>query len=426
MIAKTESVFKCLSSTIFARETRAFSSEYLLPNPVPGRRKNVIWNRFRPIKCIFEKVSWETKKTGANLPVSMYNKSDLPRCLWRASLRKERCIMNPITFPGLGITVQIDRVAFSIGSKPVYWYGIIIACGFLLAAGFAAHIAPKYGLTKDNVTDMLLFGLPLGIIGARIYYVIFYFSLYQNADGSVNWGEVVAIWDGGLAIYGGIIAAVTVVVVFSLVKKLSIGAFLDIGAFGLLIGQAIGRWGNFINQEAYGAEATLPWRMGLMVNGEYIYVHPTFLYESLWNLVGLLLLWQIARRWRKYDGQIFTMYVAWYGLGRFWIEGLRTDSLYFFGLTFFGTPIRTSQALAAISFLVAVIVLVYQLKFRTHSPEALFVNRRAAETAEAPAEAQPAAAPAAAMEPTEPEPEAPAAQTETTQDTTEETEKEKK
>ncbi len=333
--------------------------------------------------------------------------------------------MNPITFPGLGITIQIDRVAFSIGSKPVYWYGIIIACGFLLAAGFAAHIAPKYGLTKDNVTDMLLFGLPLGIIGARIYYVIFYFSLYQNADGSVNWGEVIAIWDGGLAIYGGIIAAVTVVVVFSLVKKLSIGAFLDIGAFGLLIGQAIGRWGNFINQEAYGAETTLPWRMGLMVNGEYIYVHPTFLYESLWNLVGFLLLWQIARRWRKYDGQIFTMYVAWYGLGRFWIEGLRTDSLYFFGLTFFGTPIRTSQALAAISFLVAVIVLVYQLKFRTHSPESLFVNRRAAETAEAPAEAQPAAAPAAAIEPTESEPEAPAAQPEPIQDTTEETEKEK-
>lgn len=295
--------------------------------------------------------------------------------------------MNPIVFPGLGITLQIDRVAFSIGSKPVYWYGIIIACGFLLAAWYGAHIAPKYGLTKDNVTDMLLFGLPLGIIGARLYYVIFYFSLYRNEDGSVNWGEVVAIWDGGLAIYGGIIAAVTTVVVFCLVKKLSIGAFLDIGSFGLLIGQAIGRWGNFINQEAYGGETTLPWRMGLMVNGDYIYVHPTFLYESLWNVVGFLLLWQIAKRWRKYDGQIFTTYVAWYGLGRFWIEGLRTDSLYFFGLKLFGQPIRTSQMLAGVSFLVAVILLVVQLKFRTHKPEALFVNRQAAK-AEQPAAAQ--------------------------------------
>ena len=289
--------------------------------------------------------------------------------------------MHPITFPGLGISVQIDRVAFSILGKPVYWYGIIIAVGFLLAAWYASKIAPKYGLTSDNVLDMLLFGLPLGIIGARAYYVIFYLSLYKNEDGSLNWGRIVAIWDGGLAIYGGIIAAALVVVVFCLVRKLSIGAFLDIGALGLLIGQCIGRWGNFINQEAYGAETTLPWRMGLYVDGGYIYVHPTFLYESLWNLAGFFLLRAIGKRWRKYDGQIFTMYVAWYGLGRFWIEGLRTDSLYFFGLTLFGSPIRTSQMLAGVSFLAAVILLVVQLGVRKHTPQSLFVNRKAAAAA---------------------------------------------
>jgi phosphatidylglycerol:prolipoprotein diacylglycerol transferase len=283
--------------------------------------------------------------------------------------------MNPITFPGLGITLQLDRVAFTIGSKPVYWYGIIIGIGFLLGAWYGSHIARRYGITEDNVTDMLIFALPLSIIGARIYYVVFYQELYRTADGSFDWSEAVAIWDGGLAIYGGIIAAVLTVTVFCLVKKLSIGALLDIGGFGLLIGQAIGRWGNFFNQEAYGAETTLPWRMGLVVNGQQIYVHPTFLYECLWNVAGFFLLRYIAKRWRKYDGQMFTLYVAWYGLGRFWIESLRSDSLYFFGLTFFGVPIRTSQMLAALSFLVAVALLIWNLKCKKHTPEELFVNR---------------------------------------------------
>jgi phosphatidylglycerol:prolipoprotein diacylglycerol transferase len=283
--------------------------------------------------------------------------------------------MNPITFPGLGITLNLDRVAFSIGSKPVYWYGIIIGIGFLLGAWYGSHIARRYGITEDNVTDMLIFALPLSILGARIYYVVFYLDLYTKSDGSFDWAESVAIWDGGLAIYGGIIAAVLTVTVFCLVKKLSIGALLDIGGFGLLIGQAIGRWGNFFNQEAYGAETTLPWRMGLIVGGEQIYVHPTFLYECLWNVAGFFLLRYIAKHWRKYDGQMFTLYVAWYGLGRFWIEGLRSDSLYFFGLTFFGTPIRTSQMLAALSFLVAVALLIWNLKFKKHTPDQLFVNR---------------------------------------------------
>jgi phosphatidylglycerol:prolipoprotein diacylglycerol transferase len=282
--------------------------------------------------------------------------------------------MNPITFPGLGITLHLERVAFTIGSKPVYWYGIIIGIGFLLGAWYGCHIARRYGITEDNVIDMLIFALPLSILGARIYYVVFYLDLYTKSDGSFDWKEAVAIWDGGLAIYGGIIAAVLTVTVFCLVKKLSIGALLDIGGFGLLIGQAIGRWGNFFNQEAYGGETTLPWRMGLVVGGEQIYVHPTFLYECLWNVVGFFLLRQLSKK-RKYDGQMFTLYVAWYGLGRFFIEGLRSDSLYLFGLTIFGIPVRTSQLLALLSLLVAVFLLVWNLKLHPHTPETLYVNR---------------------------------------------------
>ncbi len=245
------------------------------------------------------------------------------------------------------------------------------------------RVAPRYGLMADHITDMLLFALPLGILGARAYYVIFYLSLYRNVDGSINWGEVIAIWDGGLAIYGAIIVCSIVVVVYSLVQQISVGALLDIGGLGLLIGQSIGRWGNFFNQEAYGGQTTLPWRMGLMVDGSYIYVHPTFLYESLWNALGLALLWQVAKRWRKYDGQIFTLYVAWYGLGRFLIEGLRSDSLYFFNLTIFGAPVRTSQLLALTSLFIACALLVYNLKCKKHTPDQLYVNRVALQRAEA-------------------------------------------
>ena len=147
--------------------------------------------------------------------------------------------------------------------------------------------------------------------------------------------------------------------------------------FGLLIGQAVGRWGNFVNVEAYGSETTLPWRMGIteVVHGVEVYkeVHPTFLYESLWNLVGLVLLILIARNWRRFDGQMFYSYLAWYGVGRGMIEGLRTDSLYFFG-----TGIRVSQMLGFASALVGIALLVWNLKARRHTPEELWVNRSAA------------------------------------------------
>ena len=211
------------------------------------------------------------------------------------------------------------------------------------------------------------------IIGARLYYVIFYLDLYRNPDGSLDFQRMLRIWDGGLAIYGGIIVAILTLLVFCKIKKIPFLAFADVGSFGMLIGQLVGRWGNFVNVEAYGAPTDLPWRMGIYdtVNGVYQYmeVHPTFLYESLWNLVGFLLLALVVAKHRKFDGQIFLGYIAWYGLGRAWIEGLRTDSLYFFS-----TGLRVSQILALISFVLALAVMIVQLR-RKHDPKELWVNQ---------------------------------------------------
>ena len=193
--------------------------------------------------------------------------------------------MNPITFPGLGLTFHIQRVAFQIFGKDIYWYGIIIAAGFLLAAAFCSWRAKDFGIKKDDFLDMLLWGLPIGIICARIYYVIFYLSLYRDAQGKFQWSEAIAIWDGGLAIYGGVIGGILTCLVVCKHKKLPFLAMADLSVMGLFIGQIMGRWGNFVNQEAYGGACDLPWRMGLIVDGQLITVHPTFLYESLWNLM---------------------------------------------------------------------------------------------------------------------------------------------
>lgn len=283
----------------------------------------------------------------------------------------------PISFPGLfpNLEINIDPVALHIGHG-VYWYGIIIATGFILAVIVCSLRAEKYGLTQDNVYDILLFATPLGIIGARAYYVIFYYSIYKTPSGAPNWGAIVTIWDGGLAIYGGVIAAVITVVVFCRVKKIKVGAMLDLGSLGLLIGQAVGRWGNFVNREAYGGETTLPWRMRLWETANtYIEVHPTFFYESLWNVIGIILILLVLDKVRKFDGQIFLFYLFWYGLGRLWIEGLRTDSLYLFGLKLFGYPIRVSQLLSAILIVASVALLIYNLKIKKHDESDLYVNR---------------------------------------------------
>lgn len=282
-----------------------------------------------------------------------------------------------ISFPGLGLEFTMNRVAVSLFGHNIYWYGVIIAVGFLLAVLYCYRKCPQFGVDSEKLIDMLFFAVPLAIIGARLYYVIFYLSRFQNADGSLDWGRVIAIWDGGLAIYGGIIAAVATVVIFCKVRKIKLWNFLDVGAYGLLIGQAIGRWGNFVNVEVFGGVTDVPWRMcgesiadWLWKNGHIdsaeVYqsildgslgVHPTFFYESLWNVIGLVLLIVIGNKWRKCDGQIFLSYIAWYGVGRAVIEGIRTDTLFFFN-----TGIKVSQMLAILSAAAAVVLLVWRMK----------------------------------------------------------------
>lgn len=255
--------------------------------------------------------------------------------------------------------------SYSIFGFTLYWYGTIIAIGFLLAVIYVTKRSKQFGLTQDNIIDMLICAVPSAVIGARLYYVVFNFSLYKD-----NFWDIFKIRDGGLAIYGAIIFALLAVIIYCKVKKMPVGPFFDIGALGLLIGQAAGRWGNFMNREAFGRETTVFCRMGLTdSSGNTIFVHPTFLYESLWNLLGLLLLHIFSKSGkRRYDGQIFAMYVAWYGFGRMLIEGLRTDSLYLFS-----TGLRVSQVLAALSVIVAVVYLAVNGSL-PHDKSNLFVN----------------------------------------------------
>lgn len=302
---------------------------------------------------------------------------------------------SPIRFPGLfgDWEFTLSSTAFHIGGKAIYWYGILIALGVVLALWFCMTQKEKYGISEDNLLDAVLWGVPLSVVGARVYYVIFYLDIFKKADGSFDWGSAVAIWDGGLAIYGAVIAAFLVGLVLSRRKGFKLGAMTDLIVMGFLIGQAVGRWGNFMNREAFGAETTLPWRMELVTKtGELVDVHPTFLYESLWNVAGLLLIALVVSRVRRFDGQNTWCYFLWYGLGRFWIEGLRTDSLYLFDWTIGGAPIRVSQALSLVMVLVSAFMLVYHLKLHPHKPEELYVNlvaaRRAAQETPQDGEAQ--------------------------------------
>ena len=291
---------------------------------------------------------------------------------------------SPIRFPGLfgDWEFTASSTAFHIGGKAIYWYGILIALGVVLALWFCMTQKEKYGITEDDLLDAVLWGVPLSIVGARLYYVIFYLDLFRNDDGSFDWGGAIAIWDGGLAIYGGVIAAFLTAFVLCRKKGVKMGALADLVVMGFLIGQAVGRWGNFMNREAFGSETTLPWRMELTTTlGTSVSVHPTFLYESLWNVVGLLLLVFIVSRARRFDGENTWFYFLWYGLGRFWIEGLRTDSLYLFNWTIGGQPIRVSQALSLVMVLVSAFMLLYNLKLHPHKPEELYVNQKAAREA---------------------------------------------
>ncbi len=274
-----------------------------------------------------------------------------------------------ISFPSLGIEVNPPRT-LELGPLTIHYYGLIIAVGLLLAVWYCCRRSKEFGLTEDNVLDGLILVLPIAIVCARAYYCIF--AWHEFADDPIS---VFYIWNGGIAIYGGVLGAILGMWIFSRWKKLKLTAVLDLVLMGFLIGQSIGRWGNFMNREAFGARTDSFFRMGLYstLTGETTYFHPTFLYESAWNLVGFILIHFLSKK-RKYDGQVALYYAAWYGLGRCIIEGLRMDSLYW-------GPFRVSQVLAAVTCVAAVAILIWQ-SLRPHDPADMFVNRVAKKTEE--------------------------------------------
>ncbi len=303
--------------------------------------------------------------------------------------------LGPIIFPGLGgLKLNPPRGFLIPGTDfTVYFYGVIIALGLVLAVLYGLKRSRQFGLKPDDILDGVLFIVPFAIICTRLYYVFSEWDHYLvlNEAGKADWGDtllnILSFRDGGLAIYGGVIGAAIGVIVFAKVKKIRLPAVLDLVALGFLIGQSIGRWGNFMNREAFGSysdgllamqiwESNLGYgtgeafdklrQMAVQIDGvSFISVHPTFLYESLWNAAGFVLLHFLSKK-RQYDGQIALGYVAWYGLGRSLIEGLRMDSLYW-------GPFRASQLLAAVTCVIAVMVLVLMC-LKNHNRERLFVH----------------------------------------------------
>jgi len=259
-----------------------------------------------------------------------------------------------VSFPGLDIELIVSRVAFTVFGIPIYFYGLIIAIGFLAGIFFASMVAKKLGEKSDLALDLALICSVPAIICARLYYVIFRFDDYKD-----NILSIFDIRSGGIAIYGAVIGAVVAAYVFCRIKNINTLKVFDIGSVGLITGQAIGRWGNFFNQEAFGSNTNLPWGMTSDAVKEYltalklkgvnvspdIPVHPTFLYESIWCIITLVVLIFIVYKFYKFNGQVFYAYGALYGLGRLWIEGLRTDSLMI-------GSVRVSQAVALVSVVV--------------------------------------------------------------------------
>ncbi len=261
-----------------------------------------------------------------------------------------------VSFPGLGIEAfSFDRIAFELFGKPIYWYGVIIMLGIVSAFIHASLRCKQEGIKGDDILDVGIFTVIFGVIGARLYYVLTTLNTHKYE----SLLDVIAVWEGGLAIYGGIIAGTLAILLTCLYKKINPLKVMDTIAPGVGLAQAIGRWGNFMNGEAYGYEVVeghplYALRMGLLSEytegGEMRYYHPTFLYESLWNVVGFVIITLLYRK-KKFNGQITLMYFAWYGFGRMFIEGLRTDSLYV-------GSFRISQVVGAVCFLVASSLLV--------------------------------------------------------------------
>ena len=268
-----------------------------------------------------------------------------------------------VQFPGLGLDLTVNRVALAIGGFNIYWYGVIIAAGMLLAMLYAFRNAVDYGIDSDRLVDVVAIGTVLSIVCARIYYVAMAPFEYQSL-----W-EMVDIRKGGIAIYGAVIGAFVFGGLAAKWRKVPLLPLFDLVSLGFLIGQGIGRWGNFVNQEAFGTNTTLPWGMISESTQNYLTnwqaalaaegvtvdpslpVHPTFLYESIWCLIGFVLLWRYVKK-RRFDGEITLLYVVWYGAERFVVEGLRTDSLMLPGI-----GLRVSQVLALVSVAAALIAL---------------------------------------------------------------------
>lgn len=256
------------------------------------------------------------------------------------------------------LIAALNPVALSFGGLEIRWYGVIIAAGILVAMALATKEAEKKGLDPDFIVDMMFWAIPIGIIGARIYYVLFELDYYLQ-----NPGEIIQVWNGGIAIYGALIAGILTIYWYTKRKGISFALTMDILAPAVLIAQSIGRWGNFMNQEAHGEEVSrvflenlfLPEFIIEQMNINGIYYHPTFLYESLWSLAGFVLILFLRRKEQLLRvGEVMFTYVMWYSFGRFFIEGMRTDSLYLFG------PIRVSQALSILLFLGAMVYWAYR------------------------------------------------------------------
>ncbi|SHH36220.1 prolipoprotein diacylglyceryl transferase [Virgibacillus chiguensis] len=255
----------------------------------------------------------------------------------------------------------LDRVFLQIGSFPIYWYGVIIAAGAFLALLLANREASRLGMKKDIMVDLVVFAIPIAIISARMYYVIFEWDQYAGG----NWTDVFAIWEGGIAIHGALIGSVLTAIIYARVKRVSFWQLADIAAPSLILGQAIGRWGNFMNQEAHGGPISastyesfhqyLPdFIMNQMCIDGVMY-HPTFLYESVWNLLVFALL-LLFRRFNPHRGELFLSYAIMYSVGRFFIEDMRTDSLYVFG------ELRQAQVISIVIIVVALALIIYRRK----------------------------------------------------------------
>lgn len=266
---------------------------------------------------------------------------------------------NAVSFPGFGIgEFKINPTVFSIipGKLTIEWYALIICVGLVVTYIVCDLLTDRFDVSKDDLLDVLLFGLPAGFIGARIWYIL------GDLESFDSFLEMISVWNGGLAIYGGIFGGVFAGYLVCRYKKVSFLNMLDLSAIGFMVGQIIGRWGNFANVEVFGIETDLPWRMGVNIMNdagvalsEWSYVHPLFLYESLWNLIGLLLIFAYMDS-RKYKGELFLLYTAWYGIGRAWMEPLR-DTTY--NLHIFGIRVNMVLAIAIAVFAIAALIVLY-------------------------------------------------------------------